>query len=212
MRNEYNRWLNRTKINAISTKVSECETKKLYNLIRYLRGTSTSNTLPPSLSDEELANEFADYFMNKIQSVRDNMDTNSKYSASPGNAPNFSAFEPISTSDVTKIIFGMKTKSCEMGAIPMKLLKEILPSVIEPITKIVNTSLQQGIFSKHWKVAVIRPLLKKIGLALTTSNYRPVINLTFLSKVVEKATLNQFCEETKWQCHSMPKGPPLVTH
>ena len=60
----------------------------------------------------------------------------------------------------------MKTKSCEIDPIPMKLLKEILPSVIEPITKIVNTSLQQGIFSKHWKVAVIRPLLKKIGLEL----------------------------------------------
>ena len=45
MRNEYNRLLNRTKIDAISPKVSECktDTKKLYNLIRYLTGTSTSN-------------------------------------------------------------------------------------------------------------------------------------------------------------------------
>ena len=42
----------------------------------------------------------------------------------------------------------MKTKTCEMDPIPTKLLKEILPSVIEPITNLVNTSLQQGIFSK----------------------------------------------------------------
>ena len=193
MRNEYNRLLKRTKIHAISTKVSKCETdtKKLYNLIRYLTGTTTSNPLPPSLSDEELVNEFADYFMNKIQSIRDNLDTNPKYSASPGNTQNFSAFEPLSTRDVTKIIFGMKTKSCEINSIPTKLLKEILLSVIELITKIVNTSLQQEIFSKHWKIAVIIPLLKKIGLELTTSNYRPVSNLTFLSKVVVKAALSQ---------------------
>ena len=160
MRNEYNRLLKRTKIDAISTKVSECETdtKKFYNLIRHLTGTSTSNPLPPSLRDEELTNEFADYFMNKIQSIRDNLDTNSKYSASPGKAPNFLAFEPLSTSDVMKIIFGMKTKSCEIDPIPMRKLKGILPSVIEPIAKIVNTSLQQGIFSKHWKTSVIRPL------------------------------------------------------
>ena len=85
----------------------------------------------------------------------------------------------------------MKTETCEMDPIPTKLLTEIQPSVIEPITNIENTSLQQGIFSKHWKVAVIRPLLKKIGLELTTSNYRPVSNLTFLSKVAEKAALNQ---------------------
>ena len=178
----------------MSTKVSECETdtKILYNLIRYLTGMTTSNPLPTNLSDEELANEFADYFMNKIQSIRDSLDINSKYSESPGNAPNISAFEPLSTCDVTKIIFGMKIKSCEIDPIPMKLLKEILPSVIEPITKIVNTSLQQGIFSKHWKIALIRPLLKEIGLEITTSNYRSVSNLTFLSKVVEKAAHNQF--------------------
>ena len=142
------------------------DTKKLYNLIRYLTGTTTSNPLPPSLNDEELATVFADYFMNEKQSIRDSLDTHSKYSAPPRNAPNFSAFELISTSDVTKIIFGMKTKSCETDPIPMKLLKEILPSVIEPIAKIVNNSLQQGIFSKHWKTGVIRPLLKKIVLNL----------------------------------------------
>ena len=129
--------------------------------------------------------------MNKIQSIRDSLDTHPKYSAPPGNVPNISAFEPLSTSDVMKIIFGMKTKSYEIDPIPMKLLKEIVPSVIEPITKIVDTSLQQGVFSKHWKTAVIRPLPKKIGLELITSNYRPVSNLTFLSKVVEKAALNQ---------------------
>ena len=187
MRNEYNRLLNRTKLNAISTRVSECktDTKKLYNLIRYLTGTSTANPLPPSLSDEEMANEFADYFMNKIQSIRDSLETSSKYLVSPGTMSHFSAFEPLSASEVKKIIFGMKTKTCEMDPIPTKLLKETPPSVIEPITNIVNTSLQQGIFSIHWKVVVIRPLLKKIGLELTTFNYRPVSNLTFLSKVVK---------------------------
>ena len=56
MRNEHNRLLLRTKTDAIITKVSECEMdkKKLYNLIMYLTGTTTSNPLPPSLSDEEL--------------------------------------------------------------------------------------------------------------------------------------------------------------
>ena len=84
------------------------DTKKLYTLIRYLTATTTSNQLPPSLSDEELANNFADYFMNKIQSIRDSLDTHSKYSAPPEDAPNFLTFEPLSTINVTKIILGMK--------------------------------------------------------------------------------------------------------
>ena len=149
--------------------------------------TYTYIPLPATLSDEELANDFVDYFMNKIQSIRDSLGTHSKYLAPPGNTPNFSMFEPLSTSNVMEIILDMKTKLCEIDPIPTKLLKEILSSVIKPITKIVNTSLQHGIMSKHWKMAVVRPLLKKVGLELIISSYRPVSNLTFLSKVVEKA-------------------------
>ena len=88
--------------------------------------------------------------MNKIQSIRDSFENSFKIlSTTREHGQNFSTFETPSTSDVMKIILGMKTKSCKIDPIPTKLLKEILPSVIEPITKIVNTSLQHGIFSKH---------------------------------------------------------------
>ena len=70
--------------------------------------------------------------------------------------------------------------------------KEILPSIIKPITQIVNTSLTKGILAKLWKTAIIHPLLKKAGLALPLSNFRPVSNLSFLSRVTECAMLQQF--------------------
>ena len=54
-----------------------------------------------------------------------------------------------------------------------------------------NLSLTQGIFSKTWKSAILRPLLKKTGLDLINVNYRPVSNLSFTSKLVEKAALYQ---------------------
>ena len=41
-------------------------------------------------------------------------------------------------------------------------------------------------------MAIIHPLIKKLGLELVYSNYRPVSNLPFLSKVVEKCMLKQF--------------------
>ena len=44
----------------------------------------------------------------------------------------------------------------------------------------------------EWKMAIIRPLLKKLGLTLVHSNYRPVSNLPFLSQMVEKVVLDQF--------------------
>ena len=41
---------------------------------------------------------------------------------------------------------------------------------------------------------VIKPLLKKKGLPLELKNYRPVSNLSFLSKILEKAAMNQINE------------------
>ena len=81
-----------------------------------------------------------------------------------------------------------------MDPIPTTLLKEILPSIIKPITDIINISLQFGVFAKNWKVAVIKLLLKKIGLDLIPENYHPVSKLSFLSKVLEHCEFKQFDE------------------
>lgn len=57
-----------------------------------------------------------------------------------------------------------------------------------------------GQFCRHWKIALVRPLLKKVGLELVSSNYRPVSNLPFISKIVEKCMLLQFnkhCEDNQ---------------
>ena len=89
------------------------------------------------------------------------------------------------------IIKQMKTKSCELDDIPTNILKQMLPWVIKLITKIVNMSLEEGVFCTNWKLAVVRLLLKKIGLELIKSNYRPVSNLPFISKVVERCMLLQ---------------------
>lgn len=77
----------------------------------------------------------------------------------------------------------MQSKQCELDPIPTKFFQALLPETIKIITKIVNTSLELGQFCQHWKVALVRPLIKKIGLELISSNYRPVSNLPFISKI-----------------------------
>ena len=76
--------------------------------------------------------------------------------------------------------------------IPTNLLKQILPKIITALTNVVNLSLETGQFAVHWKTAIVRPLLKKQGLDLIPNNYRPVSNLLFISKLVEKCMLHQF--------------------
>ena len=85
----------------------------------------------------------------------------------------------------------MPSKSCELDILPTPLFKDVLGSIISPLTNIVNTSLRDGMFATNWKRAIIRPLIKKQGLDQVLANYRPVSNLSFTSKVVEKAILKQ---------------------
>ena len=98
----------------------------------------------------------------------------------------------MTADEVTKIIKEMKTKSGELDFLPTSLLMKALPYVINTITSIMNVSLEQGLFPDSWKIAIIRPLLKKLGLDLITSNKRPVSNLPFLSKILEKIILARY--------------------
>ena len=83
----------------------------------------------------------------------------------------------MTESDVVTVIKGMASKSCEIDPIPTTLLKDILPLVFKPIMKIINISLQHGVFARTWKEAVIK-LLHKKGLDLIPQNYCPISNFS----------------------------------
>ena len=103
-----------------------------------------------------------------------------------------SKFRPLSTDEIRKLVGKMQIKLCELDNLPTHILKDHMDSFIPILTKIVNLSLESGVFSEDWKTAILRPLLKKSGLDLIDSNYRPVSNLSFISKLVEQAVMNQF--------------------
>ena len=47
------------------------------------------------------------------------------------------------------------------------------------------------VFHPNWKLAVVRPLLKKAGADLQFSNCRPISNLQYVSKLIEAAVAGQ---------------------
>ena len=59
----------------IAEKVNECgnDVKKLYNLVYNLMCRNVVTPLSDSGSDEMLANQFADFFMEKIRTIRDSL-------------------------------------------------------------------------------------------------------------------------------------------
>ena len=192
--NRYKMMLLEARTELLREKINECnkDTKKLFSLINNLTNSKTDNPMPDVESDEALANTFADYFMAKISKIRDELQSHPEYSPEHRNIDQLVQFNPVSAEYISKEIRHMASKSCELDQIPTTLLKRLLLWIIDIITDIINESITNGTFPMEWKIAIIRLLLRKLGLTLIHSNYRPVSNLPLLSKVVEKVVLDQF--------------------
>ena len=72
-----------------------------------------------------------------------------------------------------------------------KVVKECLDELVPLLTVIISQSLQSGVFPGVWKEALVTPTLKKCGADLAFKNFRPISNLPFVSKLVERAVADQ---------------------
>jgi hypothetical protein len=128
-------------------------------------------------------------------------------------------FEPATYDDIHKIIAksSKSSKSTCAHPFPTKLLcDEYLQTLLPTITCIVNQSLESDVVPTAFKLAIVRPLLKKPSInADILKNYRSVSNLPFLSKVFERIvsarlqqhmTLNNLHEE--FNHHTSPVTVP----
>ena len=72
------------------------------------------------------------------------------------------------------------------------MLKNCLDILITPITDIINISMETSTFPQNFKEAHLTPLLKKTSLPKNElKNYRPVSNLSLISKILEKIVANR---------------------
>ena len=152
------------------------------------------SVLPSHDCVKDLADKFITYFNDKISNIRKDLE---KAPISTSQTPHniFSKFDgevldsftEVSEDDIRKIILSSPTKSCALDPIPTWLLKKCEDELIPVLTLIVNTSLSCAEFPKELKRAFLTPLIKKIILdAEILKNYRPVSNLSFLSKLIER--------------------------
>ena len=195
-RKKYRKMLFEAKTACYSKQVKDCrgDIKGLYKMVYTLMGTTLDNPLPNHTSDKDLAEEFADFFMDKIQKIRDNLDGNPTYEPTKKITPRLIKSRPFDQTEVKKTILSMKSKSCELYALPTRLLKECIKDLLPTITNLVNLSLWDGVFASEWKNSIKRPFLKKSNLDPIPSNYCPVSNLSFLSKLIEKCAMDHVNE------------------
>ncbi len=175
--------------------------KNLFNVISKALQKKEETPFPTDVSDDELAKDFNEFFDGKIQDIRDNLDQNQE-NATPiletsKYVQTLTEFRTLSQEEVRKLISTSASKHCDLDPIPTWLLKECMDDLLPLITKIINVSLQLGDMPTSLKKAIINPLLKKLGLELIKKNYRPVSNLAFISKLIEKAVASQLIVHLK---------------
>ena len=152
--------------------------------------------LPSNESSLDLANEFVKFFDQKIQKIRTSLD-NASVSASSVNVADkcdcsLLQFQEVSEDYVREIVMQSSKASCTLDPLPMSLFMFLVDDLLPVITKIVNKSLSSGYFPDAYKVARVKPLIKKPSLDREDmTNFRPISNLRFDSKLVERVAVRQ---------------------
>ena len=101
-------------------------------------------------------------------------------------------FERASEDEIKKLILSSSSKSCDLDPIPTSVLKNCLDILITPITDIINISMETSTFPQNFKEPHVRTLPKKTSFyKKELKNYRPVSNLSFISKILEKIVANR---------------------
>lgn len=73
----------------------------------------------------------------------------------------------------------------------LAVLVKVLDVLLPVITKMVNFSLDSGIFASDWKLALVLPLLKPGKEDVDCKNFRPVSNLQYVFRLTEKVAAAQ---------------------
>ena len=117
--------------------------------------------LPLSTSVQKLVDGFIDFFTDKIDKITVNLipthltQTDAKYiEKNLLTDRQFNTFKTVTEKDVKVTITNALLKQCELNLIQTTLLRQLTDVVAPIITKIVNTSLQSGIFLINLKEAL----------------------------------------------------------
>ena len=164
--------------------------KKLWKCVNniMMRDSSNKSTPPVTIT----ADSMSKYFTDKVNSVRDKTVGADEPTYTSLTTQTMADFNSVTQDDVRKIILESPSKSSSLDPIPTFLLREYLDDLLPFIWSMCCASLDKGQLPKSQKAALITPIVKKSGLDPNdVKSYRPISNLTFISKVIERIVASQ---------------------
>jgi len=151
--------------------------------------------------DAECANlvgMFSQFFVDKVRRIRDSITSALQqssprvFAARPHTGPEFSAIQPVTIDEVRKLLTSISRHTSPLDVLPVSILKDCAYVFVPAITIFANLSLQTGRFPARFKSSQVLPLLKKAVLDRSSrAKYRPISNLSTVSKVLERLVLTR---------------------
>ena len=169
----------------------------LFSCFDKMVNRKSEKMLPHFKDPSELADRFADFFVEKISRIRTNLNNGNENSPSeqPHSVPRLSDFEPTNSKELSIFVSSSARKSSVLDPIPGIVMSDCLHVLLPAITRIVNLSLTTGTVPSKMKEASLSPLLKQPSLSHEEfPNYRPISNRAFTSKCTEKVVASRLNE------------------
>ncbi len=108
------------------------------------------------------------------------------------------SFVEASKEEIARLLAKAAPKPSGSDPMPTWLLKECTDECTPLLTPIVNSSLTNALVPRGLKTALVQPRVKKEnGSPDDLSNYRPISNLSVLSKLLERFVVSQLDEHIK---------------
>ena len=175
--------------------VDDLKAKSVRNDLKGIWKTiKLASNLNPSINSNEVLvdmdpNKFNDHFSTIGLRTQNNVPHIDKvefsdFLPSRNSTPTFDNFEEVTSNEILSYIQSLARSKAVFDDIPLFIIKEAAPSIIEPLTHIVNSSLQTGIIPAVCKKARVTPIHKS-GDKSDPNNYRPISILPFIGKVIE---------------------------
>ena len=179
--------IKKAKTDYHSRQVEDCgkDTKQLFKVVNKLLNRKQSSPLPDHRCDKDLANQFSKFFTDKIANIR-------------------LSLSDVQVSDILELLSsGLCQWSWECHYEVSEQIMWIRPFSHRSNKKVsirycpsydehnFNASFETGDVPSELKTAIIRPTLKKPNLDKESlQNYRPISNLPFASKVMERISFS----------------------
>ena len=140
---------------------------------------------------EQLFNEF---FISKVESIIASIPTAIGPEILKTEVNSMYSFTELSISQFRDLISASSNSTCPLDIIPTNLVKSFPDYYFLDLLKL-KLSLKAGYFPQSFKMAIVKPHLKKANSDKEDlSNYRPISNLSYISKLLERAAFMQMRE------------------